>query len=272
MSLGVLGLRLIALLCIVVSTSCATRPDFAAVPLTDTPHTIHFIYRDWHTSVMLDGDTYRRLSKLPPINTALNTEVAPAGYVRIGWGDGEYYTGKSTSVMTATRALIASRYSAIQVIGYTADPFDRIPADTRVALRITDEAMRELVRYLDASFVQDEQRQLHSLRAYVDNSGVFFEASQHYGLFNNCNSWSGDALRAAGMPIRGAFNLTAKSVFEQARAIAEHQARMGRGASSAQLPVPKAGRQVVVDHSRRLHVRINDRRADEREAAFLQVL
>lgn len=216
--------RLFALFCVFITTACATRPDLSAVPVADTPHTIYYIYRDWHTSVMLDGDTYRRLSKLPQVDTTLNTEIAPAGYVRIGWGDGEYYTGKSTSVMTATRALIASRYSAIQVIGYTADPFERIPADTRVALRITDDAMRELVRYLDASFVRDERDQLNPLRAYVDNSGVFFEASQHYGLFNNCNSWSGDALRAAGLPIRGAFNLTAKSVFEQAKVIAEYQA------------------------------------------------
>lgn len=217
------AIRLLVVAFAIATSACATRPDLAAVPLSDTPHTIYYIYRDWHTSVMLDGDTYRRLSKLPLINTTLDTEVAPAGYVRIGWGDGEYYTGKSTSVMTATRALVASRYSAIQVIGYTNDPFPRIPAETRVALQITDDAMRALVSYLDASFVQDEQGGLHALRAYVDNSGVFFEASQRYGLFNNCNTWSGDALRAADLPIRGAFNLTAKSVFEQARQIAAHQ-------------------------------------------------
>jgi uncharacterized protein (TIGR02117 family) len=216
-------LRLVALLCVLLTASCATQPDVAAIPVADTTHTIYYIYRDWHTSVMLDGATYRRLSKLPPTDTTLNTEVAPAGYVRIGWGDGDYYTGKSTGVVTATRALIASPYSAIQVIGYTADPFERIPAETRVALRITDTAMRALVTYLDASFVQDREGNLEQLHAYVENSGVFFEASQQYGLLNNCNSWSGDALRAAGLPIRGAFNLTAQGVFEQARAIANYQ-------------------------------------------------
>lgn len=251
-------------------SACATRPDFSSVPLADTPHTIYYIYRDWHTSVMLDGDTYRRLSKLPLIDTTLDVEVAPAGYVRIGWGDGEYYTGKNTTVVSATRALVASRYSAIQVIGYTADPFARIPAETRVALQITDDAMRQLVTYLDASFMQNDDGQMQPLRAYVDNSGVFFEASRKYGLFNNCNTWSGDALRAAGLPIRGAFNLTAKSVFEQARAIADYQSR-ARTADSAQFPVPEASRDVVVDHSRRLHVRVDDRRADEGEAALLQV-
>ena len=217
------GARLVALLCVAALHSCATKPDLAAIPDEASPHTIYYIYRDWHTSVMLDARTYRELSKLPQVSTTLNTEVAPASYVRIGWGDGDYYTGKSTSVVTATRALIASSHSAIQVIGYTADPFTRIPAETRVALRITDDAMRALVAYLDASFVQSEEGRLQQLHAYVANSGVFFEASQHYGLLNNCNSWSGDALRAAGLPIRGTFNLTAQSVFEQARAISSYQ-------------------------------------------------
>ncbi len=219
-------LRLCALLLFVwAAEGCATRPDFTTVPVADTPHTIYYIYRDWHTSVMLDAATYRNLSKLPAISTSLNTEVAPARYVRIGWGDGDYYTGKSTSVVTATRALLASRYSAIQVIGYTVDPFARIPAETLVPLHITDEAMRELVTYLDASFARGDTGKLLDLHAYVENSGVFYEASERYGLFNTCNTWSSRALRAAGLPIRGALNLTAQSVFEQARAIADYQQR-----------------------------------------------
>lgn len=217
------GSRLVALLLALLVGACTTRLDVAAIPLADTPHTIWFIYRDWHTSVMLDAETYRNLSELPQINTTLNTEVAPAGYVRIGWGDGDYYTGKNTSVLTATRALIASSYSALQVIGYTADPFERIPEETRVPLRITDAGLRELVTYLDASFVQDAEGNLQQLQAYVENSGVFFEASQQYGFLNTCNSWSSDALRAAGLPVRGTLNLTAQSVFEQARAIADYQ-------------------------------------------------
>ncbi|MEY4641139.1 MAG: hypothetical protein RLZZ227_1133 [Pseudomonadota bacterium] len=213
----------VALLLVLITAGCATHPDFSAVPVNDTLHTIHYIYRDWHTSVMLDATTYRALSRLPRIDAALNAEVEPAGYVRVGWGDGDYYTGKSTSVMSATRALIASPYSAIQVIGYTADPFERIPAETRVELHITEAAMRALVEYLDESFARAQQDALLPLPAYVENSGVFFEASQRYGLFRNCNTWSSEALRAAGLPIRSALHLTAQSVFEQARQIAQYQ-------------------------------------------------
>jgi uncharacterized protein (TIGR02117 family) len=217
--------RWLALLLLMLTAACATQPDVAAIPLSDTPHTIYYIYRDWHTSVMLDATTYRNLSKLPALDTTLNTEVAPAGFVRIGWGDGDYYTGKSTSVVTATRALIASAYSAIQVIGYTVDPFPHIPAETRVPLQISDQAMRELITYLDASFARGNGSNLLPLPTYVENSGVFFEASQRYGFLNTCNTWSSNALRAAGLPVRGTFNLTAQSVFEQARAISEYQQR-----------------------------------------------
>jgi hypothetical protein len=126
-------------------------------------------------------------------------------------------------MVTATRALIASPYSAIQVIGYTADPFARIPAETLVPLHITDDAMRGFVTYLDASFARGDANNLLPLPGYVENSGVFFEASERYGLFYTCNTWSSNALRAAGLPIRGAFNLTAQSVFEQARAISDYQ-------------------------------------------------
>jgi uncharacterized protein (TIGR02117 family) len=214
---------LLVLLLAVCITACASRPDPANIPVAATTHTIHFIYRDWHTSVMLDAATYLDLSVAAKSDVALQAEVAPARFVRIGWGDGDYYTGKSTSIGTATRALFASKYSAIQVIGYEVEPFPLIPAQTRVALRITDAAMQELVRYLDASFARNEQNELLQLEAYVENSGVFFEASQHYGLLNNCNTWSGQALQSAGLPIRSAFRLTAQSIFEQARTIAEYQ-------------------------------------------------
>jgi uncharacterized protein (TIGR02117 family) len=186
------------LLCLLLG-ACAIRPDTAAIPLTDTPHTV------W-----------------------LNTEVAPAGYVRIGWGDGDYYTGRDTSVVSATRALVASRYSAIQVIGYTADPFARIPEETRVPLRISDEGLRRLVAYFDASFALTSEDNLKPLRAYIENTGVFFEASRRYGILNTCNTWSSDALRAAGLPVRSTFALTAQSVFEQARAISIYQSSGSR--------------------------------------------
>lgn len=203
-------------------TSCSSLPDPALIPLTDTPNTIYFIYRDWHTSVMVDGQRFRELSAMAR-SGSLNTEVENASYVRVGWGDGEYFTGRSTTFGTATKALFMSDYSAMQFMGYESDPFQSIPAETRVPLNISDEALAELIRYIDASIAQDDNGATLPLPAYVENSGIFLQSSKRYGLLNNCNSWTGEALQKAGLPIRSAFRLTAQSVFEQARAISVYQ-------------------------------------------------
>ena len=204
-------------------SGCHSLPDTTAIPVAGTNQTIWLIYRDWHTSILIEGSTFWRASKAVHAHPQLESEASSARYVRVGWGDGAYFTGKSTNAGTATRALFASNYSALQIIGYEQDPFDTIPATTRVPLQLTEAGIAELIAYIDTSFARDPAHGLKPLPSYVDNSGVFFEADQHYGLFNNCNTWSGAGLQAAGLPIRSALQLTAKSIFDQASYISAYQ-------------------------------------------------
>lgn len=216
--------RALLTLLVLLLSACASLPDLESIPLADAPNTIYFIYRDWHTSVMIDGEHFREFSRMAHTGD-LGSEVRQAQYVRVGWGDGDYFTGKSTTVGTAAKALFISGYSAMQFLGYEHDPLQNIPEETRVALTISDRALADLVNYIDASLALDATGTPMPLQAYVENSGIFLQSSKHYGLFNNCNSWSSEALQAAGLPIRSAFQLTAQSVFEQARAISEYQSQ-----------------------------------------------
>lgn len=196
-------------------------PAKQKIPVANTEHTIYFIYREWHTSLLIDAKTVTRHSRY------LQQEAANQGYIRIGWGDGNYFTGKSKTFGSATRALLASSHSALQVIAYTQPPFTSIPQETRVPIAITDKGMRKLVRYLDKSFALDESGRVIPLQAYVADAGNFYQASGHYNLFSNCNTWSGRALQAAGLPVRSGLQLTAQSIFEQASAISEYQQALG---------------------------------------------
>jgi uncharacterized protein (TIGR02117 family) len=196
-------------------------PAKQKIPTADTEHTIYFIYREWHTSILIDANTVAMHSLY------LQKEAASQRYVRIGWGDGNYFTGKSKSVGSATKALFASSHSALQVIAYTHSPFSSIPPETRVPIAITDKGMRKLIRYLDQSFALDELGQVIPLQAYVADAGNFYQASGHYSLFSNCNTWSGRALQAAGLPVSSSLQLTAQSVFEQAKYISVYQQSLG---------------------------------------------
>lgn len=202
-------------------TACSNLPNKDQIPITNAEHTFYFIYREWHTSLMLDAATVARYSK------HLQREAEAARFVRIGWGDGDYFTGKSKSVGTAAKALVASRYSALQVLSYHQSPFSQIPPNTYVPITISDEAMRKLIAYLDDSFALDAQAQLIPLPAHLEDTGHFYQSRHDYGLFANCNTWSGRALQAAGLPVRSAFKLTAQSVFEQAKYISAHQQAIG---------------------------------------------
>ncbi|MDR0781570.1 MAG: DUF2459 domain-containing protein [Pseudomonadales bacterium] len=217
--------------------ACRASPAPTEVAFAPADATLWLVYRDWHTSLLIDADLFRRYSREWQRHAALQLELEAARVVRVGWGDGDYFTGKSKSTGTATLALFASHYSALQFMGYTGDPLLTIPSETRAPLRVSEANLAALVAYIDASLRQ-EGGMLVPLQSYVENAGVFFESNKHYGLFNNCNTWSGEALQSAGLPVRSALHLTPSSIFEQARAIAALQRAMEEDVMQETVSVP----------------------------------
>lgn len=218
---AILG-QLIAGGLLLLQFACSSLPDTNKIPTQNVSQQIHFIYREWHTSILLPADAVLAHSRF------MKGEAWGKKYIRVGWGDGDYFTGKSKSFGTATKALFISRFSALQVLAYSQEPFVDIPVETRVPLVITEEGLRQLINYIDDSFflVQGQQgagQQRVPLQAYGEGVGYFYQARGRYGLFSNCNTWSGRALQAAGLPVRSRMQLTAQSVFEQAKVISDYQ-------------------------------------------------
>lgn len=213
------------LLCAAVLSGCASLPPAKSVPVANTAHTIYFIHRGWHTSILLDAKVLAAQSPL------LAKELRGQRYARIGFGDGDYFTGRDKSVSSATRALFASRYSALQLLTYDDSPFAEIPEDTRVPLAISREGLRQLIAHINNSIALDASGVPLRLPAQGEAMGYFYQANVHYSAFSNCNTWSGQALRAAGLPV--ASRLTASGVFAQAKAISQVQS--GAGLFSRQL-------------------------------------
>lgn len=208
-------------LCVLLLASCSALPDTRKIPSADASQQIHLVYHHWHTSILLPAHAVRAHSRY------MKELAEGQEYIRVGWGDGVYFTGKDKSFGSATRALLISRYSALQVLTYKQDPFADIPAETHTSLAVTEDGLRRLIRYVDDSFVLADGH-LEPLPGFGENIGSFYAARGHYGLFSNCNTWSGRALQAAGLPIRSRLQLTAKSVFEQANAISIYQRNQSR--------------------------------------------
>lgn len=214
-----LCLLIASLLMSFLLAGCAALPRTQDIPVADAKHTIYLIYKGFHTSILVDAKA------VAAQNPQLAEDLAGQTYARIGWGDGDYFTGKSKSMGTATKALVASGYSAVQLLPYDYEPFDEIPAETIVPLAITDEGMRQLAIYFDVSIAVDVRGKVIRLPALGGAMGSFFQSEYRYSVFSNCNTWSGKALRSAGLPI--ANRLTAKGLFTQAQFISQRQADQG---------------------------------------------
>lgn len=209
----------VIIFCAWFMAGCTSLPRDSAIPIINTTHTIYFVYRNWHTSIIVDA------KQLALQSSKLAKDVRGEKFARIGWGDGDYFTGKSKTWGTAATALVASHYSALQLLTYADNFLNEIPPETVVPLAISDNGLRQLIHYIDDSIAVDEKNSALRLQAYVADTGVFFQATERYSFFNNCNTWSGQALRLAGLPVTN--RLTAKGVFAQAQAISRTQAKVG---------------------------------------------
>ncbi len=202
-------------------TACVSPSSKSSAKTTELPYRIYAVYEGWHTSLILSAPL------LEPYLPSLHSELQGQAYVRFGWGDGDYFTGKSKSKRTAAKALFFSSYSAVQLLGYEQSPLPRLAPDTWVPLAIDKRGLRKFAGYLNNSLARDAQGQLIPLPAYEQNTGQFFLAQVHYGLFSNCNTWSGRALQAAGLPVKSGLHLTAQSLFKQLKAISFLQSSQG---------------------------------------------
>lgn len=206
--------------CWLLLVGCASQPSRDAVPVRDVPHLIHVVQTGWHTSLIVEA------AALQSHSPRLQQDFQQQKYLRLGWGDGDYFTGKNTRWTSATRALFASGYSALQVLAYDYEPWSELVDGRQARVAISAEGMVALAGFVERSIARDDQGAVIMLEPSKANDNLFYLAAPRYGLFSNCNTWSVDALRVAGLPVRG-LNLTASRVHQQISRIARIQQQAG---------------------------------------------
>jgi uncharacterized protein (TIGR02117 family) len=195
---------------------CASVPSRADLPSESTPHTVYVVQYGWHTTLLFDGpDILARSAKL-------RADFREHKYMIVGWGDGEYFVMEHPPWSKAVKALVASDYPALQVGGRDTNPPLGAEVRDTVKLAITERGYQKLVDYIDRSIAATPDGKPIYLGKQESNPDRFYQATGSYSVFNNCNSWVVGALQAAEMPI-SSFNLTARSVFEQAERISKLQ-------------------------------------------------
>ena len=148
-----------------------------------------------HTGLVLPkraaGVDWRRLA---PAGHLADPRYAAWDHLAIGWGEKGFYLGTPTwrelRPGTALHAVIGSGETLMHVEHVPG------PAANARAVVLTPAQYHRLARFVAASFRPGGRR----YRGY-GASDVFYDARGRYDAIRTCNSWTGDALRDAGVRI-----------------------------------------------------------------------
>lgn len=121
-------------------------------------------------------------------------------YVGIGWGDKGFYLDTPTwadlKASTAFKAAFWLSESAMHCSFYN----EMKEADDCKKIMISEQQYRDLVSFVDAKFDKDAKGNYMFVKtdAVYDDNDAFYDAKGTYSFLYTCNTWSNDALKAAG--------------------------------------------------------------------------
>lgn len=143
---------------------------------------------DYHTALIVT--TADAASHAP----ALRTIIGEKKYVRLGWGDRDFYgASRKTPVMLA-KALFLPTSSVIEVASL-ARPEEY--STSLHAVPLDEPEMRQLMHFIEASLAPPQNGQPVLVRQ--EPSGFrYYAARGNYHLLRNCNNWTAKALHQAG--------------------------------------------------------------------------
>ncbi len=153
-----------------------------------------------HTDIVMPvkNDLYDWSSKIPFANT--KSKRTDYNYVGIGWGDKGFYLDTPTwadlKFSTAFKATFWLSESAMHCSYYKT----MTEANDCKKIMISRSQYKELVKFIDAKFDRDKNGNfiLIPTNAVYSDNDAFYDAQGKYSFLNTCNTWSNNALKAAG--------------------------------------------------------------------------
>ncbi len=174
----------------------------------------------WHTDVCI------RAEDSGPWLLALVKAGGAARFLCFGFGDEQYMVRHDHGTLTLISAMLPSR-AAIVVTPAPDGPGALYGADNAVTLGVSRAGADGLAAFLRESIQTDPAGNPVRLGDGPVPGRVFLAATESYDGLNTCNTWTGSALRSAGVPVKDGA-LFASDVMVQVRTIAEAEAKRAK--------------------------------------------
>jgi len=171
--------------------------------------TAFVVHDSWHAALVLRKDDLSNAT-LPEL-----ADFSDARFVEFSWGDKDYFPDPESGFSMALKAAFWSSGSVLHLVGLN-DELRRVyPKAEIVELRLLPANFDRLVDFLSQSFLRfnSKGRALASPGLY--SYSRFYPSGRKFSLMNTCNTWVGQALETAGLPVSASRVITAGQLSEQ---------------------------------------------------------
>jgi uncharacterized protein (TIGR02117 family) len=202
----------------------APLAELGPVPRGTIPLTL--VSSDWHTDIgvpvdMLDAPTREDWLNAVP-RRDLPAILPLHGRITFGFGAKVFMTAAAPGVEEALAALMnAPGVVAVSGRPAPAAPFDRV--DDHAEVKVTPEGLAQLLHFVRQQVARDAAGRPSLLSGFFRGRKLF-DSRLRYNADFTCNTWTLQALRAAGLPVRPDGVVWSRQVMRQVHRVAEQQA------------------------------------------------
>ena len=193
---------------ILAAAAPAASAASAAAPADDC-RTIYVADHGWHTGLIVPR---RDFDPRASLRTAVFDRKK---WLEFGWGDAAFYQARETSIRLALRALFSPTATVMHVYAFDGAPKGNFPNSEVLPVRVTGAGLRKMLGFVREHFAKDGNGHPKPIKRGLYGLSFFFHAVGSYSWERTCNTWTAEALVAAGLDVDPAEAMNASGVTDQ---------------------------------------------------------
>jgi uncharacterized protein (TIGR02117 family) len=155
-------------------------------------HRVWVVSNGWHSGIVLAR------ADMPEAMIPEIADFPHARFFEFGWGDAEFYPAREGGAWLALRAAFPGP-AVLHLAGLSDHPARIWPNVTILPFTVDADGLRRLLDFLSNSFDRAGAGRAVATARGVYPFSLFYPATGRFHIFNNCNSWTAQALTAMGI-------------------------------------------------------------------------
>lgn len=167
----------------------------AAAPAWAAERSVRAVNIGWHVGLAF------AVEDLDPAAFPEVADFPDARWIEVGWGDAEFYRNPDPGLGAMLDAAFASKAAVLHLVAMPAEPARYLPGAEVVTIRLDDSRFERLVAHVAGQVDRGGQPRAEALGPGLYPVSRFYPAFGRFSLDRTCNTWTAQALAAAGVAV-----------------------------------------------------------------------